>query len=81
MKFDESTSSWMAAHIDAQTTIVLCSCCGLFYKPILGHRCRQSEKGKQKAPARSRTSDKRTAKGTAPQAVPILSESEGKCNI
>ena len=34
---------------------------------------------KQKAPARSATSDKRSAKGTAPQAVPILSESGGKC--
>lgn len=34
---------------------------------------------KKKAPARSHTSDKRSPKRDSPQAVPILSESEGKC--
>lgn len=33
---------------------------------------------KEKAPARSRTSDRRS-KRDSPQAIPILSESEGKC--
>lgn len=42
--FDKETAEWFKSHPDAQTTVTRCEKCGLYYKPILGHKC--NKKGK-----------------------------------
>ena len=37
--YDDETRKWFDQHPDAQTTVMKCDDCGLFYKPILGHKC------------------------------------------
>ena len=39
--FDKDTSKWFKKHPDAQTTVTQCEKCGLWYKPILGHKCEE----------------------------------------
>jgi hypothetical protein len=36
--FDPDTKAWFDRNPDAQTTVMKCERCGLYYKPILGHR-------------------------------------------
>lgn len=38
--FDAETRKWFRNHITAQTTVMQCEKCGLWYKPILGHKCK-----------------------------------------
>ena len=40
VKFDRATKAWFDSHIGQQTTVCHCEKCGLFYKPILGHKCK-----------------------------------------
>ena len=40
-KFDDETKKWFAKHPLAQTTVMRCDDCGLYYKPILGHKCKK----------------------------------------
>lgn len=38
VKFDPETRKWFAQHLDAQTTVMKCERCGLYFKPSLGHK-------------------------------------------
>lgn len=40
IRFDKKTKEWFRHNIMAETTVVQCEKCGLYYKPILGHGCR-----------------------------------------
>lgn len=40
IRFDPVTAAWFAKHLAAQTTVVQCEKCGLFYKALLGHKCK-----------------------------------------
>ena len=44
VKYDRVTRAWFNKHPDAQTTVMCCEHCGLWYKPILGHTCPQERK-------------------------------------
>ena len=37
-EFDADTQAWFDKNPDAQTTVMQCERCGLYYKPTLGHR-------------------------------------------
>lgn len=43
VNYDEETKKWLKSHLGDQTTVCMCSTCGLFYKPSLGHKCIRSE--------------------------------------
>ncbi len=36
---DAQTKAWFKEHPGAQTTVMCCEMCGLWYKPDLGHKC------------------------------------------
>ena len=36
---DKATDEWFKRHPGARTTVTQCKKCGLWYKPILGHKC------------------------------------------
>ena len=40
IKFDKDTQDWFYLHPFAETTLQKCEKCGLYFKPILGHKCR-----------------------------------------
>ena len=40
-KFDEKTQRWMNEHPWVETTVARCVRCGEYYKPNIGHICRQ----------------------------------------
>ena len=40
VKFDAETSKWFKKNWSAQTTVMKCEDCGLYYKPSLGHKCK-----------------------------------------
>ena len=42
IKYDSATEKWFKKNIGHQTTVVCCDKCGLFYKPILGHKCKKT---------------------------------------
>lgn len=42
---DAETKRWFKDHPGAQTTVMCCEKCGLWYKPDLGHNC--PKKGKK----------------------------------
>lgn len=37
---DPCTAAWIDQHVGVQTTMVKCKKCGLYYKPSLGHKCK-----------------------------------------
>lgn len=39
-QFDAETRKWFRSHIGVQTTVMCCEQCGLWYKPMLGHKCK-----------------------------------------
>jgi len=41
MAYDKETKKWFDKHPLAQTTVMQCSKCGLWFKPILGHKCKK----------------------------------------
>lgn len=41
-KYDIETQKWFNAHPFHCTTVCRCNKCGLFYKPSLGHVCKES---------------------------------------
>lgn len=43
IKYDTYTKEWFRKHPFSQTTVEKCDKCGLFYKQILGHKCRKGE--------------------------------------
>lgn len=40
VKMDAATSKWFKSNPFAQTTVMKCEQCGLYYKPSLGHKCK-----------------------------------------
>lgn len=44
VKYDAATKAWFKKNPWAQTTVMCCEKCGLWYKPILGHTCPQERK-------------------------------------
>ena len=38
--YDAATTKWFKEHPFHQTTVVQCDRCGLYFKPILGHKCK-----------------------------------------
>lgn len=42
--YDDETRDWFKRHPDSQTTVMCCEKCGLYYKPILGHKCKKEKK-------------------------------------
>lgn len=45
VKYDTKTSKWFRSHIGQQTTVCKCEKCNLFYKPSLGHECKEGGNG------------------------------------
>ena len=41
INYDKATRDWLNKNIGSQTTVCLCEKCGLFYKPSLGHKCKE----------------------------------------
>lgn len=41
IKYDKETRDWFDKHPEACTTVTCCEKCGLYYKPILGHKCKK----------------------------------------
>lgn len=39
--FDAETRKWFKSNPFAQTTVMRCECCGLYFKPSLGHKCKK----------------------------------------
>lgn len=54
VKVDNRTKKWCKEHPDSQTTMRKCEKCGLYYKPSLGHKCKEME-NEQKENNKSRT--------------------------
>lgn len=49
VEYDKETNDWFKQHPLSETTVTCCPDCGLFYKPSLGHRCKEAKKnGKHK---------------------------------
>ena len=44
VKYDNATKKWLEKHIGANTTVCRCDYCGLYYKPMLGHECKEIKK-------------------------------------
>lgn len=42
--YDKKTIEWLSNHPGAETTVSKCPKCGLYYKPILGHKCKKESK-------------------------------------
>ena len=40
VRYDAATSKWFREHLRQETTVMRCSACGLYYKPVLGHKCK-----------------------------------------
>lgn len=43
IKMDAETKKWFKDHPGAQTTVMCCEKCCLWYKPDLGHNCKASK--------------------------------------
>lgn len=45
MTYDAETQKWFReiGHWNAETTVCKCEKCGLFYKPQLGHKCKEDK--------------------------------------
>ena len=43
-EFDKETIKWFRKHPEKQTTLRMCEKCGKFYKPSLGHKCKQNNR-------------------------------------
>lgn len=41
VKMDAATRKWFDKNPFAQTTVMRCECCGLYFKPELGHKCKK----------------------------------------
>lgn len=46
--YDDETKKFFKDHPYAVTTVEWCEICHLFYKPILGHKCKQINKKENK---------------------------------
>lgn len=44
IKLDPTTLQWMITTLTAETTLVCCDRCGLYYKSSLGHKCKEDDK-------------------------------------
>lgn len=44
IEFDKATDEWFKAHNNTPTTVQCCELCGRWYKPSLGHECREVPK-------------------------------------
>lgn len=64
VKMDKATKKWFAQKGQyIETTLVQCSACSLFYKPQIGHKCKEGRKNEQTHPLCSRKNGRST--GTA----------------
>ena len=45
--YDQETEKWFQSHLTAETTVMQCDRCGLFFKPSLGHKCRKDTDNEQ----------------------------------
>ena len=45
VKFDAETKASFRKYYDRQSTVMRCDVCGLYYKPSLGHRCKEKRDG------------------------------------
>jgi hypothetical protein len=50
--YDKATEKWFREHIGYETTVMQCEECGLWYKPILGHKCKVKKEQKQHLPTK-----------------------------
>lgn len=41
VQFDAETRKWFKNNLGAQTTVMKCERCGLYYKPSLRHKCKK----------------------------------------
>lgn len=41
VKMDDATKEWFKYHPGARTTVMKCEKCGLYFKPSLGHKCKE----------------------------------------
>lgn len=48
VKYDAATKKWFRKNMDKQTTVIQCERCGLFYRSLLDHRCKDSNKAERK---------------------------------
>lgn len=46
IRFDEETKKWFSSRTGIESTVCECEKCGLFYKPLLGHKCKKKNKNK-----------------------------------
>ena len=44
--YDSLTKKWFKQHPESCTTVVKCKECGLYYKPLLGHKCKEKRGNK-----------------------------------
>lgn len=44
--YDAETKEWFRRNPFMETTVVHCPVCGLAYKPLLGHNCKQNVDGR-----------------------------------
>lgn len=45
VRYDYTTRKWFAERpVGTQTTVAKCDCCGYYYKPDLGHKCKKGRK-------------------------------------
>lgn len=43
VKNDAALDRWFRQHPGAETTVMQCPRCGLYYKPLLGHKCKKED--------------------------------------
>ena len=44
VKYDKETKKWLSQHPDVETTVWKCKYCGLYFKPTLGHTCKEESR-------------------------------------
>ena len=46
LNYGKETKKWFSKHPTANTTVWQCSKCGLYFKPTLGHKCKENTERK-----------------------------------
>ncbi|MBQ7778372.1 MAG: hypothetical protein IJ396_05635 [Oscillibacter sp.] len=41
VRYDAATRKWFEKNRRAETTVCRCPACGLYYKAVLGHKCKE----------------------------------------
>ncbi len=45
-EYDSRTKKWFRQHPKSCTTVMKCKECGLYYKPLLDHKCKEKRGNK-----------------------------------